>query len=464
MKSLIKYAILGAFVFCLGLIAIVGPKKIAILMNNKAVVQYNKGQVQEAIDSYKKSLKLQPNTQVYYNLARAYDDNNQMELAIENYKNALSLDSNHKPACQALADIYREQKDFGQAEIYVKKLSELETGKSKTGLKELKNEQLISLCNQALSEYEQNNIKQAIVILKKVLALEYNYAPAHKILGGIYCNRNDLTEAIRSYSAAIRFGDKDPLIYSNIGIMYMKLENYPQAAKFLLQASELAPDNQDIKYNLASVLRDNNQTEKALNVYQQISKVSPEYPNIHNDIAGIYQSMGSEDKAKLEFSKAKNAVLGLKANGDIKPWDYLSLAIALDGLNEQEKAKSVINKLILENPELGHAYYIRARILKKTGQTQAANADLAQARKLARKIRPITNVNSSLKTDSPKTAVKEPINLKIDTLIKLKNGQTMKGKLKKQTDSYIVLEMDMGSSVGSITFSKQKVLEIINLD
>ena len=464
MKKIIKYITLGAFILCWGIIIIFGPKKIAMVLNHKAVAKYNKGQVQEAIDLYAKSLKMYPEPKVYYNLACAYDAQNQIEKAIENYKNTLSLDLNHKQACWALADIYRQQKDFKQAEVYIKKFDALETGRGKSGLKELKSEQLISLCNQAINEYKQNNIKQAINVLKQVLVLDRNYAPAHKILGEIYYSRNDLSNAIISYTAAISFGDKDPLIYSNIGVMYMKLENYTQAVKFLQQATKLAPGNLNIKYSLASVLRDNNQTEKALNIYKQIADVSPQYQNIHNDIAGIYQLMGLAKKAMEEFKQAKQIALNLKAKGKSNSWTFLSLAIALDGLNEQEKAKIIINELILENPDFGHAYYIRARILKKEGQTRAANADLAKARKLARRVKPIGNVKSSLKPNSRKGESLSAVNLKIDTLVKLKNGQIIKGKLKKQTDSHIVLEINMGSSVGSISFSKQKILELIKLD
>jgi len=404
---------------------------------------------------------MHPDAQVYYNLACAYEAENQIKQAIDNYENALSLDSNHKQACLALADIYRKKKNFRRAEIYIKKLNEPET---KSRLKKLKNEQLISLCNQAINEYKQNNIKQAVIILKKVLTLDRNYVPAYKILGDIYYSRNDLSKSISYYTLVIRAGENDPVIYSNIGIMYMRLENYAQALRFLEKAAKLDSDNLNIKYSLASVLRDNKQPKKALNIYKQIVAVSPLYPNIHNDIADIYQSMGLAEKAEQEFERAKNIALGLKANGNSKPWTALSLGIALNGLNETKRAKRVIDELILKNPEFDHAYYIRARILKKLGQIKAANADLAKARELARKIKPNSNASSIAKVNSSKVESRSPINFKIDTVIKLKNGQMMKGRMKKQTDSYVVLEMDMGSSVGTITFSKQKIKEIIRVD
>ncbi|MFH1062160.1 MAG: tetratricopeptide repeat protein [Candidatus Omnitrophota bacterium] len=461
MKNLIKYLTGATFIFCLAIGLIIGPKKIALVLNNKAVELYNKGETQSAIEIYTKSIKLHPNAQVYYNLACAYDAQNIAAKAIENYKNALSLDARQIAACRALADIYREQKDFGQAEMYLKKLNALNNQSAETDLSELKNEQLITLCNEAVSDYEQNDTKQAINKLSQVLKLDHGFAPAHKILGEIYLNQNDLGKAIVSYNAALKAGDNSPQVYSNIGLIYMRLENYPQAVEFLEKAQKLDPENLDIKYSFASVLRDNGQQQKALDFYKQIAAESPEYPNVHNDLAGLYQAMGSEKEAMLEFTRAKDTALRLKANGDNQPWTLLSLAIAHNGLNDAQKAKNIIDEIIKENPDFSHAYYIRAQVFKQLGDKQAANKDLGKARQLARKIKPASDRKSNKNKAVPVVKTQTAPTLKTDTVIKLTNGQTMQGKLKTETDKLVVLEINMGSSIGEITFSKKKIQEII---
>ncbi|MBU1086765.1 MAG: tetratricopeptide repeat protein [Candidatus Omnitrophica bacterium] len=462
MKEILNYAKAAALIVCLGISLIIGLSRIAMLLNNKAVEQYNKGEMQAAIDFYTKSIKLCPKAQVYYNLACAYDAQGKIELAIEHYKNALSLDSSHAQACQALVDIYREQKDFNQAEMYLKKMNAINNPSAKSDLSQLKNEQLISLCNQANSDYQQNNIQQAIEKLEQVLALDHEFAPAHKMLGEIYLSRNDLEKAISSYKAAIKAKDNDPRLYRNIGVMYMQLENYPKAVEFMQKAHRMAPQDMEIKYSFASVLRDNQQSAKALALYQQIAEEDPRYQNIHNDLAGVYLAMGSEKQAVLEFEKARDIALTLQASGDKQPWTVLSLAIAYSGLNDAPKAKNIIDRIIRENPDFSHAYYMRSQVLKKLGYAKAADDDLQKARQIARKIKTVAQLKSN--RVEPKT-VKKPQQvsaLKIDTIVKLKNGQTMRGKLKKQADTYVVLEVDMGSSIGEITFSNQKIQEIIS--
>ncbi|MBU1045106.1 MAG: tetratricopeptide repeat protein [Candidatus Omnitrophica bacterium] len=464
MKEILPYIKGAVFLALLGVCLIFGPPRIAMLLNNKAVEQYNKGEMQAAIDFYTKSIKLYPTAAVYYNLACAYDAQGKIDQAIEHYKNALSHDSNHSQACRALVDIYRAQKDFNQAEMYLKKINALDNPSVKSDLIALKQEQLISLCNQAVREYEQGNTQQAIKKLQQAIALDSEFAPAHKMLGEIYLSLNDLGKASSSYKAAIKAGDNDPQLYSNIGVIYMRLENYSKAVEFMQKAYELAPKDIEIKYSFASVLRDNRQLERALGLYEQIAAEYPRYKNIHNDLAGVYQAMGSEKQAILEYEKARDIALKLQAGGDEQPWTRLSLAIAYNGLNNPEKAKNIIDKIIAENPEFSHAYYIRAQLFKKTGDIKAANADLLKARKLTRQIKPAAPTKS--KRSEINTAKKtHPVSaFKMDTIIKLKNGQTIQGKLKKQTDNYVVLEMDMGSSRGEITFSKQKIKEIVSVN
>ena len=50
---------------------------------------------------------------------------------------------------------------------------------------------------------------------------------------------------------------------------------------FLSQAHKLDPEDIDIEYNLASVLRDDNRPQEALNLYKKILADSSGYPNIH---------------------------------------------------------------------------------------------------------------------------------------------------------------------------------------
>lgn len=452
-----------ALISCLIIGLIIGPKKIAMFLNNKAVEQYNKGNMQAAIDFYLKSIKFNPDAQVYYNLACAYDAQDSTEQAIEHYKNALSLDENHSAAYQALADIFREQKEFNQAEIYLKKLNALNIPGAEQDLAELQEDKRTAIFNAAVSDYEQGRIQPAIGKLKETLRMDQRFIPAHKMLGEIYFSQNDLRKALGSYNAALKAGDNSPQIYSNMGLIYMQLENYPDAVEFLEKAYKLDPENLEIKHSFASVLRDNGQAQKALYLFKQIAEQEPEYPNIHNDLAGIYQTMGMTQDALLESSLAKDLALRSIASGDNQPWTSLSLAIACHGLGDNEKAKTILDKIIAQNSDFKQAYYIRAQVYEKLGDKQSANSDLRTARQLTRRVQAVPNLK--IKRVKPDALVKAETDVTVDSdiIIKLTNGQTMQGKLKLETEELIVLEMDMGSSVGEIKFSKRKIQEIIKI-
>jgi tetratricopeptide (TPR) repeat protein len=466
MHSLIKYFTLLAFISCLIIGLIIGPKKIAMFLNNKAVEQYNKGNMQSAIDFYLKSIKFNPDAQVYYNLACAYDAQKRTEQAIEHYKNALSLDAKHPAACQALADIFRERNEFDQAEMYLKKLTALNIPNAQQDLADFQDDKKTAMFNAAINDYEQGRIQPAIGKLKEIVRLDQRFIPAHKMLGEIYFSQNDLGKALSSYNAVLRYGDSSAQVYSNMGLIYMQLENYPKSVEYLEKAYKLDPDSLEIKYSFASVLRDNGQAQKALYFFKQIAEQSPDYPNIHNDLAGIYRGMNAVQDAEMEFFKAKDSAVRMIASGDNQPWTSLSLAIACHGLGDSEKAETILNKIIAQNPDFQQAYYIRAQVYEKLGDKQSANSDLKTARQLARRVQAVPNLKiKRIKPDDSNNTKKEEakpdIIMDSDTIIKLTNGQTMRGKLKKETEGSIVLEMDMGSSAGEITFSKKKIQEII---
>ena len=64
-------------------------------------------------------------------------------------------------------------------------------------------------------------------------------------------------------------------------------------------------NNLNYLYNLASTLRDNSQFHKALSLYKKVVARAPRYPNVHNDIAGIYDCVGLKDKAQREYQKER---------------------------------------------------------------------------------------------------------------------------------------------------------------
>ncbi len=430
--------------------------KIAVFLNNKALEVYKSGEKERAIFLLKKSLKIKPSVSGHYNLACMYADEGLDDAAIIEYKKALMLDPQYIPAYEELADIYKKQGNYTQALSCLKKMESLRSNVDiNDDLKIVHSQQVIALFNQAVVYYNAGDTEKAIADLNAVLGLDSDFAPAYKALGIIYSSRNELKEAIVNYKKAVELGVEEASLFNNLGLCYMHLEKHALALRFLKKAQKLDPDNLHISYGLASTLRDNEEIDEALGLYKQIVNVAPDYPNIHNDLAGIYEVTGRKEDAQSEYKKE---IKNVKAR-DSDDFALERLAQAYNGLGEYQQAKALLDRVIKNNPTAQRAYYVRAQVYEKLGQREAAENDLKKAEQFLPSVNFI-NVERKKMRQIPAASLAPEHSWVADVMIFLKNGSIVRGRIKEETDARIVLEIMMGNSVGTITFRRAKIERI----
>ena len=97
--------------------------------------------------------------------------------------------------------------------------------------------------------------REAEETLRKVIALEPDYAPAHEQLAWLLLDRNAMDEAARIFELVIRLRADNAGGYVGLANIRLSRDENQSAVDLLLRATEMAPHRADIHYLLARAYR-----------------------------------------------------------------------------------------------------------------------------------------------------------------------------------------------------------------
>jgi tetratricopeptide (TPR) repeat protein/tRNA A-37 threonylcarbamoyl transferase component Bud32 len=209
-------------------------------------------------------------------------------------------------------------------------------------------------------------------------------------------------DALKGFEAATREDSEFALAYSKLGQEYATLgydDKAEQSSRHAVELSESLPPSERyvILANHAKALHD---TKKAIEAYENLVKASPEDSNVHFELAGLYESSGSFDRALEHYQKVVAAdpkyVDGLTAVGRVlirqrnpqASLEYLNRGLSLSIQLENDEAKATILQAIgvaykrLNKSDDALRYYqeslaIKRRLGQKRGMAVSLN-EIAQ--------------------------------------------------------------------------------------
>jgi len=214
-------------------------------------------------------------------------------------------------------------------------------------------------------------------------------------------------EAAKRFEASIQADPEFALAYSKLGLTYSNLRNDDKAEQFSRKAVDLSDklppqERYLIQANYAQVSNDNH---KAIESYENLEKASPDDTDVRFLLAGLYESTGAYDKARVELARVlatdPNHVDALLAAGRVEirsknpkgSLDYLNrgltLAVQLDNLDGKATILNAIGAAYeqLNKPE---------EALRNYGSSLGIKRDLGQKPGIALTLGNIARVQSSL--------------------------------------------------------------------
>src|ERR1700676_2447032 len=122
-------------------------------------------------------------------------------------------------------------------------------------------------------------------------------------LGVAYMNQQKFAEAQKYFEKALAADPNFAIARLNLGIALLSQQKLDAARAALEEAVRQLPNDPYAWFNLGLVYKDLGEPEKAIEVFQQVTKLSPE-ADAHYFLGYLYTQLQSYDDAIAEFQKA----------------------------------------------------------------------------------------------------------------------------------------------------------------
>jgi len=284
----------------------------------------------EVLDFLYKNVQNSPmNADSYYEFAYELHKANKIDDAIVYYLETIKLDKNKIDAYINLSQAYRQKKNYSDAYSIIKKAKAIQ------GNNELVNKQY-ELC---LKEYAANSYSIASNAFQS----------------------GDYEKAIAEYQ---KINPKDSDVYIGIAASYQSLKDNQNALENYKKALELAPNNDDIAFYIASIYANMNDFVKA----KEYINISLSKNSLNVQAKELLKYINDKETESLlsyavslyEASKYSEAIEQFNRILDINSTNatvYYYRAMAYDGLNQYNKAIEDYKSTLKYAPEMVIAYY-----------------------------------------------------------------------------------------------------------
>ena len=166
-----------------------------------------------------------------------------------------------------------------------------------------KNLSIKETLNLAFKNHKENNFAVAENLYSKVLKIDPNNFDAIFLLGSLWFQMKNYSDAIRMLTNAINLKPKNINSYQNLGALLLEIGESQKAAQVLAKASMIQPDNSGVLYNLGNAYKNLGQLEKAVSCYKKAIKIEPRNTKAQNNLGNVYKSLRENKKAIEVFKK-----------------------------------------------------------------------------------------------------------------------------------------------------------------
>lgn len=159
------------------------------------------------------------------------------------------------------------------------------------------------LFQKAFEFHKTGNLDEAENLYEQILSLNDNNAEVWNLLGMINLQKFRLSKAEEYIKKAIEILP-EPYFYESLAKVYLEMEDSKKAIDLYSELLKISPDKFDYLFNLASAYKLNHDTENAISVYKKAIEINPTNTDAYYNLAHIYDDIGQPQESIKYYKKA----------------------------------------------------------------------------------------------------------------------------------------------------------------
>jgi tetratricopeptide (TPR) repeat protein len=333
---------------------------------DRAMRHHNAGELDQALELYRKILRVEPDHPVVLNLAGvAAFQTGDATAAVEYLSKAVAAGPDHADAHYNYANVLSQ---LGRLQDSVERY--------RAALR-LEPQHIDAHNNLAAVLRDLGRPDEALAHYRSLLALGVDFPEAHNSIGLVLTELGQLEAALASFQKAIAGRPDYPEAYNNMALALQDLGRMADAVASYGRAIAADPSYPKAHYNLGNALRAAGQLDEAAASYGRAIAADPGYALAHNNLGLAQQELGQIAAAKDSFRQA------IARNGD-----YAVARANLGALSDDEGNVAEMERLIGE-PDVAtgdaiQLFFALGRVYEKNGAADKAFEHIVKGNQLKR--------------------------------------------------------------------------------
>ena len=292
------------------------------VLNLLGLVAQAKGIHNEAVELFYKAVCEAPtHAPFYFNLALSLDLWDKPHEALDNYRKALKIDPGIKEAWNNIGTLCQKLGQAAEAETAYRRAAALDSEYAEPRVNLARMKKDLSELKALAKRFPHDALSLYFLADEHYRAGEYDLAAEYatqasanaptdaeiKILSGLICLAQENTaEARICFQKALALDPRSVPALVNLANLETATGEYETAEKHYKRALELSPQNLDAHINYADMLYRQKRLPEALEEYRTAVVIDPGIPEISNNLGVILKDIGEYEEALGLFFNAFN--------------------------------------------------------------------------------------------------------------------------------------------------------------